>query len=70
MDITTKTGDIQIPTAAGETTYVHKITATAGATITEEWKTTVTLVNLASDQNKNTGKNLAGVLKFAKADCA
>ena len=70
MDITTKTGKIQIPTAAGETTYVHKITADAGATVTEAWKTTVTLVNLNSDQNANAGKNLAGVLQFEKANCA
>lgn len=70
MDITTKTGEIQVPTVAGETTYVHKITADAGATVTEAWKTTVTLHNLDSDQNDNTGKSLAGVLKFDKATCA
>ena len=70
MDITIKTGEIKVPTAAGETTYVHKITADAGATVTEAWKTTVTLHNLDSDQNDNTGKSLAGVLKFDKATCA
>ena len=70
MDITTKTGEIKIPATAGETNYVHKITAAAGATVTEAWKTTVTLINLDSDQNTNTGKNLTGVLKFDKANCA
>ena len=70
MDITTKKGEIKIPTTAGETNYVHKITAAAGATVTEAWKTTVTLINLDSDQNANTGKNLTGVLKFDKANCA
>lgn len=70
MDITTKKGEIKIPTTAGETNYVHKITAAAGDTVTEAWKTTVTLINLDSDQNTNTGKNLTGVLKFDKANCA
>ena len=70
MDITTKKGEIKIPATAGETNYVHKITAAAGATVTEAWKTTVTLINLDSDQNTNTGKNLTGVLKFDKANCA
>ena len=70
MDITTKNGEIKIPTTAGDTNYVHKITAAAGATVTEAWKTTVTLINLDSDQNANTGKNLTGVLKFDKATCA
>lgn len=69
MDITTKKENIQIPTEAGKTTYIHKITATPGQTVTEKWKTTVTLVNLDSDQNKNTGKNLAGVLQFTHVDC-
>ena len=69
MDITTKKENIQIPTEAGKTTYIHKITATPGQTVTEKWKTTVTLVNLDNDQNKNTGKNLAGVLQFTHVDC-
>lgn len=69
MDITTKKENIRIPTEAGKETYIHKITATPGQTITEKWNTTVTLVNLDSDQNKNTGKNLAGVLQFTHVDC-
>lgn len=70
MDITTKTGKIGFPTVVNGSEYVHKITAAApGETKTEAWKTTVTLINLDSDQNANTGKNLAAVLKFEKATC-
>ena len=69
MDITTKTGKIEFPTVANGSEYVHKITATPGETKTEAWKTTVTLINLGTDQNANTGKNLAAVLTFDKATC-
>ena len=70
MDITTKTGAIQVPTAKAGTTYVHQITAAAGATVTNAWGVTVTLKNLSTDQNNNTGKSLAGTLVFDKATCA
>ena len=69
MDITTKTGAIQVPTAKDGKTYIHTITATAGQSLTENWNVVVTLKNLAADQNKNTGKSLAGTLRFAHVDC-
>lgn len=69
MDITTTTTDVQIPTTAGGTEYIHKLVADAGATVTDNWTLTVTLKNLAVDQNDNTGKNFAGAVKFDKANC-
>lgn len=69
MDITTTKTDVQIPTAAGGSTYIHKLTAEAGETVTEDWTLTVTLKNLAVDQNDNTGKSFSGAVKFTKADC-
>ena len=70
MDITTKKGDIAVPTAKAGSTTVHTMTATAGQTLTDSWTVAVTLKNLDADQNKNTGKTLSGTLKFAKATCA
>lgn len=69
MNITTTKTDVQIPAAAGGSTYVHKLTADAGKTVTEDWKLTVTLKNLAVDQNDNTGKSFSGAVKFTKTDC-
>lgn len=69
LDITTTKTNIQIPTAAGETTYVHKLVADAGATVTDAWKLTVTLKNLDVDQNDNTGKEFVGAVVFDKATC-
>ena len=69
MNITTTKTDVQIPTAAGGSTYIHKLTAEAGKTVTEDWTLTVTLKNLNVDQNDNTGKSFSGAVKFTKADC-
>lgn len=65
-DITTGTPTIKIP---GDNGNIHKIVADAGATETNAWTTTVTLVNLDADQNKNTNKNFAATLRFEKATC-
>ncbi len=69
MNITTTKSDVQIPTTAGGTDYKHKLIAEAGKTATENWTLTVTLKNLAVDQNDNTGKSFSGAVKFTKVDC-
>ncbi|MEG1150142.1 MAG: hypothetical protein RSE17_02500 [Bacilli bacterium] len=69
MDITTSTATIQIPTVKGNTVYQHKITATAGTVKEDAWKAKVTFVNLPADQQKNTGKNFTGLLKFDTVTC-
>ena len=59
FDITTRTGGfLLVPD--------YDITATRGNTTTQEWKVEVTLVNLDTDQNKNTGKTLSGKLYVTK----
>ena len=70
QDITTVTSDIQIPTTAGGADYVHQISAGQGATVNDQWRFTVTFVNLDSDQNANTGKSFTGQIVFAQTDCA
>ena len=70
QDITTVTSDIQIPTTAGGADYVHQISAGQGATVNDQWRFTVTFVNLDSDQNENTGKSFTGQIVFAQTDCA
>ena len=78
-DITTKTGTISIPTSAGATDYVHKISAAAGQSVTDNWNVTVTFVNHDFDQsslgeegtgNVNTGKAFNATLIFESTACA
>ena len=70
QDITTTSTDIQIPNAVSGSDYVHKISAGQGATVNDQWRFTVTFVNLDSDQNENTGKSFTGQIVFAQTDCA
>lgn len=73
VDFDTKnglTGDLRIPTTSDGSEYTHKLIADAGATVSDSWKVTVTLKNLNFNQNENTGKQLAGSIKFEKTDCA
>ena len=59
FDITTRTGGfLLVPD--------YDISATRGNTTTQEWKVEVTLVNLDTDQTKNTGKTLSGKLFITK----
>ena len=59
FDITTRTGGfLLVPD--------YDITATRGNTTTQEWEVEVTLVNLDTDQTKNTGKTLSGKLFITK----
>ena len=59
FDITTRTGGfLLVPD--------YDITATRGNITTQEWKVEVTLVNLDTDQTKNTGKTLSGKLFITK----
>lgn len=69
MNITTTKTDVNIPTAAGTTEYVHKLVPDAGKTLEDKWTLTVTLLNLKADQTVNAGKQFTGVLKFDKVDC-
>jgi hypothetical protein len=62
MDVTTKKGVIDIPVTSGGTTIKQSITASAGATTTENWTATVTFVNLNSNQNANAGKHFTARL--------
>ena len=70
QDITTTSTDIQIPNAVSGSDYVHKISAGQGATVNDQWRFTVTFVNLESDQNANTGKSFTGQIVFAQTECA
>ena len=65
-----KTGTIKIPTTANGSEYTHKLVADAGASVTDNWTITVTLKNLAMNQNENTGKQLTGQIAFTKTTCA
>ena len=69
MNITTTKTNVQIPTTASGTDYKHKLVADAGKTVSDAWTLTVTLKNLAVDQNDNTGKAFSGAVKFTKVDC-
>ncbi len=69
MDITKTTTDVQIPTVKDGRDFKHVLTAEAGLTQSNNWKLTVTLKNLATDQQKNTGKTFTGAVKFTKVDC-
>ncbi len=70
QDITTTSTDIQIPNAVSGSDYVHQISAGQGATVNDQWRFTVTFVNLDSDQNANTGKSFTGQIVFAQTECA
>ncbi|MEG1892329.1 MAG: hypothetical protein RR189_00355 [Bacilli bacterium] len=61
---------IDIPTINNGTDYKHHINALAGATETDVWNIEVTFVNLAQDQQVNTGKSLTGTLTFDNTPCA
>lgn len=60
---------LTIPTTAGGSDLIHKITAAAGNTVSDAWSATVTLVNLDSDQQENTNKQFVGTLNFATTEC-
>ena len=70
-DITTTTASttIQVPNTAEGSDFVHQIDATEGQTINDQWDFTVTLVNLSSDQNENTGKSFTGQIVFTHVEC-
>ena len=70
-DITTTTASttIQVPNTAEGSDFVHQINATQGQKITDQWDFTVTLVNLNSDQNDNTGKSFTGQIVFTHVEC-
>ena len=72
QDITTTTASttIKVPTSVGGGEYNHQISATQGQTITDQWDFTVTLVNLESDQNANTGKTMTGQIVFTQVECS
>ncbi len=69
MNITTTKTDVNIPTEKDGSTYVHKLMPAAGAKDSDEWKLTVTLLNLNADQSVNAGKQFTGAVKFTKTDC-
>ena len=69
-DVTTLTTDLAIPTTAGGSETVHKIDATAGSTAAHTWNATVTFVNLATDQEANTGKTFAAKFDITTVSCA
>ena len=48
----------------------HQISGAAGQKSTDNWSTTVTLINLNVDQQHNTNKSFVGTLVFAQVDCA
>lgn len=68
-DITLGTASVSIPTEKDGSTMTHKLVAEAGATKSDQWELTVTLVNLGVDQNDNTGKQFSGAVKFDKTNC-
>lgn len=51
-------------------TQWHQIASTPGSAKTDNWSTTVTLINLNVDQQHNTNKSFVGTLVFAQVDCA
>ncbi len=84
-DITTiKTGTIEIPngpTVSGTTDndYIHKISASKGASTTDKWVARVTFANYDEDQQKNAqlsaedtthGKTLSAKVNFTPTPCA
>ncbi len=49
--------------------YVHKITANRGETSIDRWRAVVYFINYGYDQQKNTGKEFNGILKFTTVNC-
>lgn len=68
-DITVGTASVSIPTEKDGSTMTHELVAEAGATKSDKWELTVTLVNLGVDQNDNTSKQFTGAVKFDKTNC-
>ncbi len=68
-DITVGTASVSIPTEKDGDVMTHKLVAEAGATKSDKWELTVTLVNLGVDQNDNTSKQFTGAVKFDKTNC-
>lgn len=69
-DVTVATaGAINIPTVTGGSEMVHKITAGAGATVSDSWNARVVLVNLETDQQDNTNKQFVATLNFTSVEC-
>lgn len=69
-DITKFKGDITIPSSNEENaSNINKLSATAGNSAIDVWKATVTLVNLETPQNDNTGKTLKGLMTFTSVTC-
>ena len=62
------TGATSVVIPDGSTQW-HQITSTAGSAKTDNWSTTVTLINLNVDQQHNTNKSFVGTLVFAQVDC-
>lgn len=70
-DITVGTTGVKVPVSTTDATnYEHKISATAGNSVTDNWEFEVRLVNLDHDQQYNTNKSFAGSLKFTQVECA
>lgn len=61
-DITTKRTNVMIASN-------QKISGNPNATITENWQTKLTMVNLDTLQNENTGKSFIGNLEFETVEC-
>lgn len=70
QDITVGTAEVKVPTALNGSSYEHKISATKGSTVVDNWQFTVTFVNLGTDQNYNTAKTFTGNIKFTAVTCA
>lgn len=61
-DITTKKNNVIIASK-------QKISGNPNEKITDNWKTTLTMINLDSLQNENTGKSFLGNLEFITVEC-
>lgn len=68
-DITTRTTNLEFPTAQGGTDYIHKLSAAANQKIEDAWSITVTFKNLNVDQQVNTNKLFAANLVYTTVDC-
>ena len=61
FDITTRTGAFKVAED-------YEITTNSASGTTQEWSMTITLKNLDTDQNDNTGKTLSGTIYITKED--
>ena len=61
FDITTRTGAFKVAED-------YEITTNSASGTTQEWQMTITLKNLDTDQNNNTGKTLSGTIYITKED--